>query len=489
MKQLTFRVDAITDAAGKFNPNAVRNGNEDNVFVDVDLSGKANASIAPDAPVRLGSLGMLMVVADGMGGMNAGEVASQIAIDTVRRAFRPGAVPPSASASPEARAAYLEQTIRRADANVKADGEDNPERRGMGSTLIMAWLMPDGTLTLSWIGDSRAYVYNPAIGLHPLSEDHSYVQQLVRNGLITYEQSFDHPQNNVILKSLGDPTNEAEPQTRQFHVGKGDTILLCSDGLSGVLRDRPGTDQFTGQTYKEENIEDIMKVHCGKVTECRQALWSAAERGGWYDNVTIVLCRIDEGPDSHVAADVEKIEKQTAKEIAAAKSANGAASGKSGDHNRNPRTLRLAIILTAIAVIGILAAVFLARNINKEDNARQPQKKERTTPPIISEDSAESIPDAGSTRPDAAGSKAAPASTGSPAPKPPTANQSTKAAATTTTDPEGGSVQGRPKELKADEYQGLSVKKDKTGENLGGDHSAPSSNGAQTNPPTETQKP
>lgn len=367
MNELTFRVDAVTEAAGKYNPNAVRNGNEDNVYVDVDLTGRGGASVHPGDLVNLGSLGMLMVVADGMGGMNAGEVASQIAVDTVRQMFSPGVLPAESASSPEFREKYLENVILRADTNIKADAARNSSRNGMGSTIIIAWLMPNGSLTLSWIGDSRAYAYNKTMGLHIISEDHSYVQQLVNNGLITYEQSFDHPQNNVILKSLGDPSQPAQAETRHFHVGAGDTILLCSDGLSGVVRDRSGIDPLTGNPYKEEAIEDIVKAHRGDVVATRKALWSAAERGGWYDNVSIIICSIEKGPSSKIASEITKIEKANAKAIASKRKSPGGETSKGKN-----KTLLYAIIALLIIALGGVAGYLLTLGDKEADKPTVP---------------------------------------------------------------------------------------------------------------------
>lgn len=319
MKNLTFRLVAVTEAAGKYRPGAVRDGNEDALYADLDLAGTANASTVPDSNVSPGKAGALFVVADGMGGMNAGEVASQIAVDTVRAAFQSIYLTDDIIATSESRAGYMENTIRKANDNILREASSNPQRTGMGSTLIMAWLMPDGQLTVSWIGDSRAYVFNKKIGIHSLSEDHSLVQQLVRNGLITYEQSFDHPQNNVILRSLGDASQPCQPETRQFHVGKGDILLLCSDGLSGVLRDRPGKDPATGKAYQEENIQDILSAYSESMTECKNTLWRAAERGGWYDNVTTILCKIVEGPASQVGKETALYERELSASIREAK--------------------------------------------------------------------------------------------------------------------------------------------------------------------------
>lgn len=296
INKISFRLVAYTDAAGKFSPDAVRSGNEDNFYVDDDLTDNTANKVAQDEVVQLGDLGMLMVVADGMGGMNAGEVASQIAIDTVKAAFTPMAITDAIVATAHTRQKYLEQVIRVADKNIKSEARENRSREGMGSTIIMAWLYGD-ELTISWCGDSRAYIFNDKSGIRLISQDHSYVQELVNKGLLTYAQTFDHPQNNIVTRSLGDPTKDARPESKTLKIGKGDIILICSDGLSGVLRDRKTYDN-NGQPFPEENLEDIIRSNATSMKECREALWVAAERGGWYDNVTAILCQITEGPES-----------------------------------------------------------------------------------------------------------------------------------------------------------------------------------------------
>lgn len=295
-QHISFRLVAYTDAAGKYSPEAFRSGNEDNFFVDDDLTDTTTSKVSQDEVLQLGELGMLMAVADGMGGMNAGEVASQIAIDTVKAAFNKASLTESVIATSQSRQKYLESVIKQADKNIKSEARKDNSREGMGSTIILAWLF-NNELTISWCGDSRVYIFNDKSGIRLISQDHSYVQELVNKGLLTYDQTFDHPQNNIITRSLGDPTKDAKPESKTLNVGKGDIILLCSDGLSGVLRDRKTYDG-NGQLLPEENIEDIIRVHTSSMKECREALWMAAERGGWYDNVTAILCQITDGPES-----------------------------------------------------------------------------------------------------------------------------------------------------------------------------------------------
>lgn len=292
-KHVIFRLTAFSAAAGKYNPEAPLDGNEDNFYVDDDLNDNIPGRFQTDEDITMSDCGCLMVVADGMGGMNAGEVASAIAIETVKDFFAPGKISPKLAESPVERRKYLELVIKEADCRIKTDAIENPTHEGIGSTIILAWIVED-KMTISWCGDSRAYRFNPVNGLELLSTDHSYVQELVDKGVLSYEDTFNHPQGNIVTRSLGDPNGPARPETRQFKCYDNDILLLCSDGLSGVLRDRKTLDN-DGKLYPGENIEDVIAANCSSLAKCRDALMAAAERADWYDNVTICLYEVLSG--------------------------------------------------------------------------------------------------------------------------------------------------------------------------------------------------
>lgn len=271
-EDLIFRMAARCEAAGR--PN-----NEDNYQVDENLADDRWGFTA-DKEISLGEKGALLVVCDGMGGMNAGEVASAIAVATIKEWFDKDKLTDKILESSASIQGYLVDAIQAADAAIKADGKANPEHEGMGSTIVMAWLL-DKKVYVGWCGDSRAYRYNPNTGLQRLSHDHSYVQELVDAGKLTEELAFDHPNNNIITRSLGDPRGKAQPDTKEYDLCNEDIILLCSDGLCGCLRDN--------------EIEDVIKQHQTSMQECRDALWDADEAAGWHDNVTIALAQILSG--------------------------------------------------------------------------------------------------------------------------------------------------------------------------------------------------
>ena len=281
MEKITFKIAAYTSAAGKYDELAPNKGNEDNFFVKDNLIDDDSQGFHTDEKKKLSDCGLLMVVTDGMGGMNAGEVASEIAINTVKEYFASEKITSQLASTHESRKRYMEQVIIESDARIKKDAQQSTEHEGMGSTIILAWIVGN-ELSISWCGDSRAYRFNPENGLEQLSKDHSYVQELVDKGIISEESAFDHPQGNIITRSLGDPDKKAKPDTALFHISQSDIIMLCSDGLSGVLRDK--------------QIEEIISQHTSSMQDCREILFDEAEKADWYDNVTVVLCGIVDAP-------------------------------------------------------------------------------------------------------------------------------------------------------------------------------------------------
>lgn len=264
--KILVKFAAITGAAG-------RSENEDNFQIAEDLA-ISNSGFSFDNEIDLGPLGSLLLVCDGMGGMNAGEVASAVATETIKDYFSKDNLSSVDLYSDESICDFVKNAIVNADAAIKKSAAENSEHDGMGSTAVLVWLL--GTKAyVGWCGDSRAYRYNANHGLMQLSHDHSYVQELVDSGQLPEELAFDHPNKNVITRSLGDPRDAAKPDTKVFEIADGDIFLLCSDGLSDALRDR--------------QIESIISKHQSSMVECRDALWEGAKNAGWFDNVTVVL--------------------------------------------------------------------------------------------------------------------------------------------------------------------------------------------------------
>jgi len=272
MKEISLKIAAKTDVG------RLRTNNEDNFQLAQDLT-SPQMQWVNNTPFHLGEKGCLLVVADGMGGMNAGEVASQIAIDTVREFFSPANITDEVLKSRFSIEKYMKTAIQQADRNIKTKAKTNPENKGMGTTIVVAWIY-DGFLYVSWVGDSRAYLYNPKHGLKQISKDHSYVQTLVDKGIITEYDAFDYPDSNVITRSLSDVGPNAEPDCliKPIELCDEDIVLLCSDGLCGLIRDNV-TESIIARNTIEQDV-------------CIDTLIEAAMNAGGTDNCTVALANI-----------------------------------------------------------------------------------------------------------------------------------------------------------------------------------------------------
>lgn len=269
MSDLTFKLTVAT------NVGKVRTNNEDNFIVCPVLSDD-NWFIPRNTNnvLDLDENGCLLVVADGMGGMNAGEVASEIAVESIKEIFRSASL---TRIKKKARTIekFLEKVIVTADKNIKNHVESNPQTSGMGTTVVLAWVV-DGYAHIAWCGDSRAYCYNPERGLWRLTRDHSYVQQLVDSGKLDPDLAFDHPNSNIITRSLGDSSVKAKPDVTAYKLMAGDTLILCSDGLCGLCRD--------------DEISSVIDIcNLSDIEDIKTSLISAALDAGGYDNVTVAL--------------------------------------------------------------------------------------------------------------------------------------------------------------------------------------------------------
>jgi serine/threonine protein phosphatase PrpC len=262
--------------------SAGRPNNEDNYQIGANLNDE-QWSFTTDEEVELSSRGALLVVADGMGGMNAGEVASAIAIDTIKDWFSLSNLTDETLSDSKSITKHIKDAIQAADLTIKKEGNIDRDKRGMGSTIVLAWLV-NKSLYVAWCGDSRAYRFNPVDGLVRLSHDHSYVQELVDMGKLNPELAFDHPENNIITRSLGDTRSKANPDICEFPLRNGDVFLLCSDGLCGVLRDT--------------EIETVIRENISSAGTIRNALWEHSYLAGWDDNVTIALCQVLSGGEN-----------------------------------------------------------------------------------------------------------------------------------------------------------------------------------------------
>jgi protein phosphatase len=217
----------------------------------------------------------LFVVADGMGGAQAGEVASQLAVE----AFKGGLHDPPA---PEEALARLAQD---ANAQIHERSHSHTEQAGMGTTLTALYVGPED-VAIAHVGDSRAYCWRDG-ELIRLTEDHSLVDELMRQGRLTPEEAEEHPQRSVITRALG-PELDVEVDTRSFRARASDVYLLCSDGLTSMV--------------SEDDVATLLREH-SDLRSAGEALIAAANRAGGRDNITVVLLRLEEVHAPTAAAD------------------------------------------------------------------------------------------------------------------------------------------------------------------------------------------
>jgi protein phosphatase len=208
----------------------------------------------------------VFAVADGMGGAQAGEVASRLAAESFGDVQR-------ADESPEA---YLRTIAKTANARIHRLAQTDSSRSGMGTTLTAA-LVEEDEIGFAHVGDSRAYLFRDG-RLKLLTSDHSLVEELRRSGRLTDEQAEDHPQRSIITRALG-PEREVEVDTMTYRARPGDIYLLCSDGLTTMLR--------------EERIEAVL-AHAPSLDEAVERLVGEANDAGGRDNITVVAFRLGE---------------------------------------------------------------------------------------------------------------------------------------------------------------------------------------------------
>ncbi|MGQ0805778.1 MAG: Stp1/IreP family PP2C-type Ser/Thr phosphatase [Actinomycetota bacterium] len=238
----------------KTDKGRVREGNEDERLIDRRMD--------------------LYAVADGMGGHQAGEVASQTAIEALRAAVANGT--------------SIRDAITQANEAVLERSAGDERLRGMGTTMTAATLAAGGTLLIGHVGDSRAYLIRDG-ELQQVTEDHSLVEEMVRGGELTPEQAEVHPQRSVITRALGiDPAVEVDMYPVELR--DGDRILLCSDGLSGMVR----TEDIAAILQREPDPQ-----------KAANKLVDAANKAGGEDNITVVILDVvaDDSPAVAVLPD------------------------------------------------------------------------------------------------------------------------------------------------------------------------------------------
>ncbi|HEX2737893.1 MAG TPA: Stp1/IreP family PP2C-type Ser/Thr phosphatase [Acidimicrobiia bacterium] len=244
----------------------VREGNEDGLLVDETMG--------------------LVAVADGMGGHQAGEVASATALEALRAAVRSGRP--------------IRDAIVEANEAVYDKAEDNSELRGMGTTITAGTLASGGTLLIAHVGDSRAYLLRDS-DLSQITDDHSLVEEMVRDGQLTPEQAAVHPQRSIITRALGIDA-EVEVALYPVELRPGDRLMLCSDGLTTMV--------------SADDIAAILRRESDPQRAARQLIDAANEAGG-EDNVTAVVVDALDEPSPAVAAAAAERDEPAAEPVVA----------------------------------------------------------------------------------------------------------------------------------------------------------------------------
>ena len=258
---------------GKTDLGRTRDHNEDR-FLVADLTRKA-ASLQPDVRQHyIGPRGTLLVVADGMGGAAAGELASEMATDTIY-AHLLKTWNAEDEVTPQRFAYRLKEAVEVANSSIHAHAKAHPEVRGMGTTTTAAGVLNDH-LYLTQVGDSRAYLIRGGEA-HQITKDQSLMQRLVEAGELTEEEAAHSERRNIILQALG-PDPKVKVDLTHQEVRRGDVLVLCSDGLSGQV--------------KKDEIAEIVSKTPELSAVCDQLIALANERGG-PDNITVVVARFD----------------------------------------------------------------------------------------------------------------------------------------------------------------------------------------------------
>lgn len=263
----------LVDVCGRTDVGRTREHNED-AFLVADVSAGAPLPQEGVTAYPAGDRGLLFMVADGMGGAAAGEIASAMAVHTVLEAVATD-WRNNVTHSPASFARALRESAEEANRRIHATALEQPEYRGMGTTATVAGLLGD-TLYLAQVGDSRAYIIRDGQALQ-ITKDQSLLQRLVEAGEMTLEEAERSARRNIILQALGPEASVIIDLTHQ-KVRRGDVLILCSDGLSGLVRG----EEIARAATEAASMCDI----------CERLIDAANENGG-PDNITVVAVRLD----------------------------------------------------------------------------------------------------------------------------------------------------------------------------------------------------
>lgn len=241
----------MVEIVGRTHTGQVRGNNEDRIGFDAELA--------------------IAVLADGMGGLNAGEVASRVAVETIVKTLK---------ACEQINEDCVERAIDQANTEVLEQSANRGEIGGMGTTVVVWTLTPQGQCFIGHVGDSRAYRLR-SHALKALTSDHSVVQQMLDDGVLSEGEARVAPNRNIITRAVG-LESSVEVDVRSWVHGEGDVFLLCSDGLTDMLSDRE---------IHELLLANVDEAGGGDLEATADSLVAAANTAGGHDNVSVLLIR------------------------------------------------------------------------------------------------------------------------------------------------------------------------------------------------------
>jgi protein phosphatase len=265
--------EVVVHVVARTDVGRTREHNED-AFAVADLSTEATPSEVDAFTHLAGPRGALFMVADGMGGAAAGEIASAMAVEVVIGEVRSN-WNVSENTDPDTFVRTIKQATKTANEHINTFAAAHPEYRGMGTTATVAGFLGD-TLYLAQVGDSRAYLVRNG-SAQQITKDQSLMQKLIEAGELTEEEAAQSERRNIILQALGPEPSIKVDLTHQ-HVRRGDTLVICSDGLSGqVTKDEIG----------------VVVTQSSDLTEACKRLIDRANESGGPDNITVIVARFD----------------------------------------------------------------------------------------------------------------------------------------------------------------------------------------------------
>ncbi len=269
---------------GRTDVGQIREHNEDN-FLIADLTRRSRSLMEADREQIVGPGGTVFAVCDGMGGAAAGEVASKLAVDIIYESMLTGGPPPNR----DELARRLVSTVEEAGLRIFNEARADRTRRGMGTTSTVATLL-DARLFIAQVGDSRAYLLRGET-LVQVTRDQSLVNQLIEAGQLTEEEAETFEHNNIILQALG-TAETVQVDLTYVDLRRGDMLLMCSDGLSGMIR--------------AEDIRSALVTYDEPLEICK-VLTEKANQAGGHDNITVIVVKFDGEGLSPVTAEDEPV--------------------------------------------------------------------------------------------------------------------------------------------------------------------------------------